>query len=52
MRFPAGGEVPEDYLFDSDPGENERLVDPIWPLWNVLDYTLAGRGDWYPKLSY
>jgi predicted dithiol-disulfide oxidoreductase (DUF899 family) len=37
----------------ADPGQNERHVDPIWPLWNVLDLTPEGRGaDWYPKLSY
>jgi len=36
-----------------DPGENERHVDMIWPLWNVLDMTPGGRGDsFYPKLSY
>jgi predicted dithiol-disulfide oxidoreductase (DUF899 family) len=28
-------------------------VDMIWPLWNLLDVTPAGRGkDWYPRLSY
>ncbi len=37
----------------ADPGQNERHIDPIWPLWNVLDLTPEGRGtDWYPKLSY
>lgn len=36
----------------ADPGQNERLVDPLWTLWNVLDHTPEGRGDWYPKLSY
>jgi predicted dithiol-disulfide oxidoreductase (DUF899 family) len=37
----------------ADSGQNERLVDPIWPLWNLLDYTPEGRGqDWYPKLEY
>lgn len=35
------------------PGQNNRHVDSIWPLWNVLDLTPEGRGtDWYPKLSY
>lgn len=34
----------------SDPEQNPRLVDIIWPLWNVLDLTPEGRGiDWYPK---
>lgn len=37
----------------TDPGQNPRHVDLIWPLWNVLDCTPEGRGkDWYPKLSY
>jgi predicted dithiol-disulfide oxidoreductase (DUF899 family) len=25
-------------------------VDTMWPLWNVLDTTPEGRGDWYPSL--
>jgi predicted dithiol-disulfide oxidoreductase (DUF899 family) len=37
----------------SDPGQNGRHVDMLWPLWNVLDLTPEGRGsDWYPKLRY
>ena len=37
----------------SDPGQDPRHVDMIWPLWNVLDMTPEGRGDsFYPKLSY
>ena len=36
----------------SDPGQNPRHIDLMWPLWNVLDLTPDGRGaDWYPKLS-
>jgi predicted dithiol-disulfide oxidoreductase (DUF899 family) len=27
-------------------------VDMVWPLWGLLDLTPAGRGDWYPALSY
>ena len=34
-------------------GQNGRHVDPIWPLWNLFDFTPEGRGkDWYPKLNY
>ena len=33
-------------------GGNMRHMDLIWPLWNVLDMTPGGRGEWYPKLSY
>ena len=37
----------------ADPGQNERHIDMMWPLWNVLDLTPEGRGtDWYPKLNY
>lgn len=35
------------------PGQNQRHVDMIWPLWNLLDMTPEGRGkDWYPRLGY
>jgi predicted dithiol-disulfide oxidoreductase (DUF899 family) len=31
------------------PGWDDRHVDLIWPLWNLLDLTLEGRGhDWRP----
>lgn len=37
----------------SDPGQDPRHVDLIWPLWNLFDLTPEGRGtDWYPRLSY
>jgi predicted dithiol-disulfide oxidoreductase (DUF899 family) len=37
----------------SDPGQDSRHVDAIWPLWNVFDYTPDGRGEkWNPKLAY
>jgi predicted dithiol-disulfide oxidoreductase (DUF899 family) len=37
----------------SEPGQNSRHVDMLWPLWNALDLTPEGRGaDWYPKLDY
>jgi predicted dithiol-disulfide oxidoreductase (DUF899 family) len=36
----------------SDAGQNQRHIDMMWPLWNVLDTTPEGRGtDWYPKLA-
>ncbi len=36
-----------------EKGQNARHVDPVWPLWNLLDFTPEGRGsDWYPKLEY
>jgi predicted dithiol-disulfide oxidoreductase (DUF899 family) len=40
-------------MVPSDPGQNQRHVDMIWPLWNLLDFTPEGRGtDWYPRLTY
>ena len=37
----------------ADKGQNQRHIDMMWPLWNLLDLTPEGRGaDWYPKLAY
>ncbi|HTQ00182.1 MAG TPA: DUF899 family protein [Casimicrobiaceae bacterium] len=36
----------------SEPGQDPRHVDAIWPLWNLFDYTPEGRGDFYPALRY
>jgi predicted dithiol-disulfide oxidoreductase (DUF899 family) len=37
----------------TDPGQDGRHVDMIWPLWNLLDLTPEGRGTkWNPKLTY
>jgi predicted dithiol-disulfide oxidoreductase (DUF899 family) len=37
----------------SEPGQDGRHVDLLWPLWNLFDYTPEGRGtNWYPRLSY
>jgi predicted dithiol-disulfide oxidoreductase (DUF899 family) len=30
----------------------QRGIDLLSPVWNVLDLTPPGRGDWYPELSY
>src|SRR5439155_12626230 len=35
-----------------EAGQDPRHVDSIWPLWNLLDLTPAGRGAFHPKLSY
>lgn len=35
-----------------EEGMNARHVDFMWPLYNYLDITPEGRGDWYPKLAY
>jgi predicted dithiol-disulfide oxidoreductase (DUF899 family) len=40
-------------LVPPEAGQNQRHVDMIWPLWNLLDFTPEGRGaDWYPSLIY
>ncbi|MGH8984813.1 MAG: DUF899 family protein [Acidimicrobiia bacterium] len=40
-------------LGSSDEGQDNRHVDFMWPLWNVIDVTPDGRGaDWNPALSY
>jgi predicted dithiol-disulfide oxidoreductase (DUF899 family) len=31
---------------------NQRGIDLLTPVWNMLDLTPNGRGDWYPELSY
>ena len=37
----------------SEPGQDARHVDAIWPLWGILDFSPEGRGrDTRPKLSY
>jgi predicted dithiol-disulfide oxidoreductase (DUF899 family) len=37
----------------TEPGQDGRHVDLIWPLWNLFDFTPDGRGtDWYPRLRY
>jgi predicted dithiol-disulfide oxidoreductase (DUF899 family) len=37
----------------SEPGQDGRHVDAIWPLWNLFDFTPEGRGEkWTPKLNY
>jgi predicted dithiol-disulfide oxidoreductase (DUF899 family) len=35
-----------------DQGQDPRHIDQIWPLWNALDLTPEGRGDFQAKLSY
>ena len=37
----------------TEPGQDGRHVDLIWPLWNLFDLTPEGRGTgWYPRLAY
>jgi predicted dithiol-disulfide oxidoreductase (DUF899 family) len=40
-------------LVAPEPGQNQRHVDMMWPLWNLLDFTPEGRGsNWFPSLTY
>jgi predicted dithiol-disulfide oxidoreductase (DUF899 family) len=37
----------------TDPGQNPRHVDFMWPVWSIFDRTPDGRGtDWNPRLRY
>jgi predicted dithiol-disulfide oxidoreductase (DUF899 family) len=38
-------------LLYADVDGQPRHMDLMWPLWNVLDTTPEGRGDWYPSLN-
>jgi len=36
-----------------DKGQNQRHIDMLWPLWNLLDLTPEGRGqNWFPSITY
>jgi predicted dithiol-disulfide oxidoreductase (DUF899 family) len=35
-----------------EPGQEYRHIDALDSLWNMLDLTPAGRGDFQPQLSY
>lgn len=39
-------------LFHVPRDGHPRHVDALWPLWNVLDLTPEGRGDFVPALDY
>ena len=36
----------------SDEGQHPRHVDLLWPVYNLLDLTPQGRGDFNPRLAY
>jgi len=33
-------------------GGHMRHLDLVWPMWNILDMTPQGRGDFFPSLDY
>lgn len=50
----SGGQIRHFYATEQagpPPGQDDRHVDLLWPLWNLLDLTPAGRGDWRPAYS-
>jgi predicted dithiol-disulfide oxidoreductase (DUF899 family) len=36
----------------SDPGQDPRHMGTVEPLWNLMDFTPAGRPDWHEQLQY
>ena len=42
----------EMFFAPNEPGQNPRHVDMLWPLWNTLDLTPGGRGEWCPSTRY
>ena len=38
-------------VFVPEAGHDPCHLDLMWPLWNVLDLTPEGRGNWYPNLT-
>jgi predicted dithiol-disulfide oxidoreductase (DUF899 family) len=43
-RYSKGAQMADD--------RRERGIDLLSPVWNLLDLTPNGRGDWYPSLTY
>jgi predicted dithiol-disulfide oxidoreductase (DUF899 family) len=39
-------------LAPPEPGQDPRHADMFWPLWNLLDVSPEGRGDFRPSLTY
>ncbi|MBE1286065.1 MAG: DUF899 domain-containing protein [Rhodobacteraceae bacterium] len=37
-------------FFENSPW-HPRHIDPLWSLWNLLDLTPDGRGDFFPSLQ-
>ncbi len=54
----SGGAIRHAYCTEllfakTEPGQEGRHVDLIWPLWNLFDFTPEGRGtEWHPALRY
>ena len=48
------GEIRHFYSVGAElgPGQRERGIDELTPVWNLFDLTPEGRGDWYPNFDY
>jgi predicted dithiol-disulfide oxidoreductase (DUF899 family) len=42
----------EMFYYGADPGQDDRAVDIISPIFNMFDLTPEGRGDFYTKVRY
>lgn len=49
IRHASGTEI---LYAPMEPGQDPRHADLFWPLWNLLDMSPEGRGDFRPSLSY
>lgn len=49
-----GGRVRHFYTAGAEmaPGQRERGIDLLSPVWHLFDLTPDGRGDWYPSFDY
>ena len=53
MFAPQAKQATELQFMPPDKGQNQRHIDMLWPLWNLLDLTPEGRGaGWFPSLTY
>jgi len=39
------------FFAENEPNQHPRHIDMMWPLWNTLDLTPAGRGDFFPSID-
>ena len=53
MFAPQAKQATELQFMPPDKGQNQRHIDMLWPLWNLLDLTPEGRGaSRFPSLTY
>ena len=49
----ADGAIYHRYTIGADlTNDSARGIDLLSPVWNLLDLTPTGRGDWYPSHEY